>query len=75
MAARVKVGLVDMDHLVGLVANVWCDLLINDRLQRQAGRGLARRDPAVGAPAPDNALGLLVMPARTRSSGVCRGVG
>lgn len=37
IAARVRLGLVDADHLVGVVANLWTDLLINDRLQRRAG--------------------------------------
>ena len=61
MAARVRVGLVDRDDLVGLVANVWSDLLINDRLQRQAGVDRAALTKAVGAPPPDSTLGLLMM--------------
>ncbi|WP_421733224.1 hypothetical protein [Cellulomonas sp.] len=60
IAARVKVGLVDMDHLIGLVANLWCDLLINDRLQRRAGVDRASLAAAVGTPDADNVLGLLV---------------
>ncbi|KQY20676.1 hypothetical protein ASD16_20495 [Cellulomonas sp. Root485] len=60
IAARVRVGLVDLDHLVGLVANLWCDLLINDRLQRQLGVDRAALSAAVGPPDPDNALMLLV---------------
>lgn len=36
IAARVQAGLVDRDAMVGPVANLWCDLLINDRLQRRA---------------------------------------
>ncbi|WP_421740763.1 hypothetical protein [Cellulomonas sp.] len=60
IAARIKVGLVDMDHLVGLVDNLWCDLLINDRLQRQAGIDRAALAQTVGAAQADNPLGVLV---------------
>ncbi|WP_456826819.1 hypothetical protein [Cellulomonas sp. P5_E12] len=60
IAARVRVGLVDQDHLVGLVENLWCDLLINDRLQRQAGIDRASLAAAVGAATADNPLGLLI---------------
>ncbi|GCE77848.1 VWA domain-containing protein [Cellulomonas biazotea] len=61
IAARVRAGLVDMDHLVGLVANLWCDLLINDRLQRQAGVDRAALSAAVGPPRADDVLMLLVL--------------
>lgn len=37
IAARVRLGLVDADEMVGTVANLWNDLLVNDRLQRRAG--------------------------------------
>jgi hypothetical protein len=60
IAARIRVGLVDMDHLVGLVDNLWCDLLINDRLQRQAGIDRASLAASVGAAKADNPLGLLI---------------
>lgn len=61
IAARVRAGLVDMDRLVGLVANLWCDLLINDRLQRRAGVDRAALAAAVGPPAADDVLMLLVL--------------
>ena len=61
IAARVQIGLVDLDHLVGLVSNLWCDLLINDRLQRQLGVDRAALSAAVGPPDPDDALMLLVL--------------
>nr|WP_208289222.1 hypothetical protein [Cellulomonas fengjieae]MBO3084469.1 hypothetical protein [Cellulomonas fengjieae]QVI67194.1 hypothetical protein KG102_06345 [Cellulomonas fengjieae] len=60
IAARIRVGLIDMDHLIGLVDNIWCDLLINDRLQRQAGVDRATLAQTVGAAQADNPLGLLV---------------
>jgi hypothetical protein len=34
---RVRSGLIDCDEQVGMVANLWCDLLINDELQRHRG--------------------------------------
>ena len=61
IAARVQIGLVDLDHLVGLVSNLWCDLLINDRLQRQLGVDRAALSAAVGPPDPDDVLMLLVL--------------
>lgn len=61
IAARVQAGLIDMDHLVGLVANLWCDLLINDRLQRRAGVDRAALSAAVGPPVADDVLMLLVL--------------
>ena len=33
---RVRSALIDCDEQVGMVANLWCDLLINDELQRAA---------------------------------------
>lgn len=50
IAARVRLGLVDRDDLVPLVANLWCDLLINDRLQRTGGADLAAVWRTLGAP-------------------------
>ena len=61
IAARVQIGLIDLDHLVGLVSNLWCDLLINDRLQRQLGVDRAALSAAVGPPDPDDVLMLLVL--------------
>ncbi|WP_435737090.1 hypothetical protein V5D56_00355 [Cellulosimicrobium sp. PMB13] len=37
LVARTRAGLVDQDQLASLTANLWSDLLINDRLQRRAG--------------------------------------
>lgn len=37
MLARMRRGLPTKEHLAGLVANLYTDLLINDRLQRSAG--------------------------------------
>ena len=34
---RVRSALIDCDEQVGMVANLWCDLLINDELQRHRG--------------------------------------
>lgn len=48
VAARVRAGLVDRDDLVPLVANLWCDLLINDRLQRTGGADLVAVWRALG---------------------------
>ena len=50
IAARVRAGLVDRDDLVPLVANLWCDLLINDRLQRTGGADLVAVWRALGPP-------------------------
>ncbi|WP_182111462.1 hypothetical protein [Actinotalea sp. JY-7876] len=56
VAARVRVGLVDADQLVGTVANLWADLLINDRLQRRAGLDVLGLYAALGRPSPDDRL-------------------
>lgn len=61
IAARVQVGLIDLDHLIGLVSNLWCDLLINDRLQRQLGVDRAALSAAVGPPDENDVLMLLVL--------------
>lgn len=50
IAARVRAGLVDQDRLVGLVANLWSDLLINDRLQRSGKADLAAVWRSLGPP-------------------------
>ncbi|MEK8227577.1 hypothetical protein NKG05_17880 [Oerskovia sp. M15] len=36
IVSRVRDGLVDLDQHAGTMANLWCDLLVNDRLQRRA---------------------------------------
>ena len=41
LLARVRAGLPSREHLAGLVANLYTDLLINDRLQRGAGLDMA----------------------------------
>ncbi|GAA3812435.1 VWA domain-containing protein [Cellulomonas soli] len=50
IAARVRAGLVDLDDQVSGVANLWTDLLINDRLQRRAGVDLAAVWRTLGPP-------------------------
>lgn len=41
MIARMRAGLPTLEHRAGLVANLYADLLINDRLQRGAGLNMA----------------------------------
>ena len=41
MIARMRRGLPTKEHLAGLIANIYADLLINDRLQRSAGLKMA----------------------------------
>ena len=41
LIARTKIGLPTRESLTGLVANLYTDLLINDRLQRSAGLDMA----------------------------------
>lgn len=50
IAARVRAGLVDRDALVPVVANLWNDLLVNDRLQRAGRVDLVGVWHALGAP-------------------------
>ena len=50
IAARVRAGLVDADELVGPVANLWNDLLVNDRLQRSRAADLVGVWHALGRP-------------------------
>ncbi|MCC2335348.1 hypothetical protein [Cellulomonas wangsupingiae] len=59
IAARVRAGLVDRDDLVPLVANLWCDLLINDRLQRTGGADLVAVWRALGG-ASDPVMALVL---------------
>ncbi|WP_157759475.1 hypothetical protein [Cellulosimicrobium cellulans] len=48
LVARTRAGLVDQDQLAPLTANLWSDLLVNDRLQRRAGIDLAGLWRALG---------------------------
>lgn len=48
LVARTRAGLVDQDDLAPLTANLWSDLLVNDRLQRRAGVDLAGLWRALG---------------------------
>lgn len=41
LVARIRAGLPTKEHLAGFVANLYADLLINDRLQRSAGLDLS----------------------------------
>jgi hypothetical protein len=41
LIARIRAGLPTKEHLAGFVANLYADLLINDRLQRSAGLNLS----------------------------------
>jgi hypothetical protein len=50
IAARVRAGLVDRDALVPVVANLWNDLLVNDRLQRSGRADLVGVWHALGTP-------------------------
>lgn len=59
VAARVRAGLVDQDDLVGPVANLWQDLLINDRLQRTGRADLVAVWRALG-PAKDPLMALVL---------------
>ena len=46
--ARIRAGLPTKEHLAGFIANLYTDLLINDRLQRQAGLDIAGVYQALG---------------------------
>jgi hypothetical protein len=53
MIARMRWALPTKEHLVGFVANLYTDLLINDRLQRSAGLSMAKVYQALGGEATD----------------------
>ncbi len=53
LIARVRWGLPTREHQAGLIANLYADLLLNDRLQRGAGLRLDAVYQALRAPAPD----------------------
>ncbi len=50
LVQRVRMGLVDRDADAALVANLWSDMLINDRLQRRAGVRMDLLWRAIGPP-------------------------
>jgi len=50
LVERVRMGLVDRDADAALVANLWSDMLINDRLQRRAGVRMDLLWRAIGPP-------------------------
>jgi hypothetical protein len=53
MLARMRRGLPTLEHLAPLVANLYADLLINDRLQRVAGRNISGVYAALGDKSSD----------------------
>jgi len=69
LVARTRAGLVDLDHLAPLTANLWSDLLINDRLQRRAGLDMAGLWRTLGPPTS------LVMQAVLRADEILWGLG
>ena len=48
LIARIRRGLPTKEHRAGFVANLYTDLLINDRLQRSSGLGMAAVYQALG---------------------------
>ncbi|MCI0486286.1 MAG: VWA domain-containing protein [Blastocatellia bacterium] len=53
MIARVRRALPTKEHLAGFIANLYADLLINDRLQRSAGLKMAQVFEKVGRGSED----------------------
>lgn len=53
MAVQARHGLVDLDDRVGLVTNLWSDMLINDRLQTRAGVDMVALWRRLGPPTGD----------------------
>ncbi len=53
MLARMRVGLPTKEHLAPFVANLYSDLLINDRLQRSAGLDMSGVYLAIGSDCRD----------------------
>lgn len=49
IVVRVRAGLVDLDQHAASMANLWCDLLINDRLHRRAGLDMGAVYATLGA--------------------------
>lgn len=60
-AAQARLGLIDQDQHIGLVTNLWSDLLINDRLQVRAGVDMAGVWRTLGPPHRDDAVMRLVL--------------
>lgn len=60
LVARARDGLIDLPAAAPVVANLWSDLLINDRLQRRAGLDVAGLWSALGPPAADDVVMQLV---------------
>ncbi|WP_154794297.1 hypothetical protein [Occultella kanbiaonis] len=58
---RMRLGLVDRDDLAPVMANLWSDLLINDRLQRRAGLRMDEVWRRIGPPRRDDTIMRLVM--------------
>ena len=61
LAAQVRLGLIDLDEHVAPVANLWSDLLVNDRLQVRAGIDLAAVWRTLGPPRQDDPVMRLVL--------------
>ncbi|KAE8762295.1 hypothetical protein [Georgenia thermotolerans] len=61
LLVRARAGLVDRVDLAPVVANLWSDLLINDRLQRRAELRMGSVWRAIGPPHPDDVVMQLVM--------------
>lgn len=61
MIARIRRGLPTKEHLAPLVANLYADLLINDRLQRDQSLDLAGVYRALAGDRPTNRLWTLYM--------------
>ncbi len=53
LMARVRAGLPGKEHLAGFIANLYTDLLINDRLQRTAGLDMSGVYRALGEKTAD----------------------
>ncbi|WP_143755792.1 hypothetical protein [Sanguibacter keddieii] len=53
MTVQARLGLVDLDDRVGLVTNLWSDMLINDRLQTRAGIDMVSLWRRLGPPQGD----------------------
>ncbi len=54
LMARVRAGLPGKEHLAGFIANLYTDLLINDRLQRTAGLDMSGIYRTLGQKAVDS---------------------
>jgi hypothetical protein len=61
LQARIKVALPTRESHVGMVANLYTDLIINDRLHRAAGLDMAAVYRALGSGDPSNRLWMFYM--------------